>query len=74
MGRRKQAYTVQNIEAVKGIALNAYLECASRRSEADMGGHDYAYKAGYAQNAFYRILQELGVEVETEDENEEDSE
>lgn len=71
MGRPKQSYTVANIEAVKQIALNAYMECVNPRSESDMGGHDYAYKAGYAQMALYNILKELGVEFEAAEEDDE---
>jgi hypothetical protein len=65
------SYTVASIEMVKQLALNAYLECANPRSESDMGGHDYAYKAGYAQMALYNILKELGVEFEAAEEDDE---
>ena len=71
MGRPKKSYTAANIEAVKQIALNAYKECVTPRSESDMGGLDYAYKAGYARMALYHILNELGVEFEAAEEDDE---
>ncbi len=67
MARTKQSYTAQNIEKVKHIALDAYVMCSSERKDTDMGGHDYAYKAGYARMAFRRILIELGMLDEEED-------
>lgn len=64
--------TIEAIETVKEIALNAYLECMTTRSDADMGGHDYAYKAGYAQQALYHILRELGVELAADEEEDDE--
>lgn len=64
--------TIKAIETIKEIALDAYLECASPRSEADMAGHDYAFKTGYAISAFRRILKELGVELAADEEEEDD--
>lgn len=66
MARTKKSYA-QNIETVKQIALDAYVLCSSERNAADMSGHDYAYKAGYARNAFRRILIELGMLDEEND-------
>lgn len=69
MARTKQSYTAQNVELVRQIALDAYVVCGKDRNAADMSGHDYAYKAGYARNAFRRILIELGMlDEETWDE------
>lgn len=69
MGRTKQSYVAQNVENVKQIAADAYVVCSSKRSDADMGGHDYSYKAGYARMAFRRILIELGmIDEEADDE------
>lgn len=67
MARTKQSYTAQNVELVKQIAIDAYVVCSQDRNAADMSGHDYAYKAGYARNAFRRILIELGMLDEGDD-------
>lgn len=67
MSRTKQSYTAQNVEVVKQIAIDAYVICSNARNAADMSGHDYAYKAGYARNAFRRILIELGMLDESSD-------
>lgn len=58
-----------DVDTVHRKAMEGYTQMTAPRSEADFGGHDYAYKCGQAKELFRQILKELGVDItETEDE------
>lgn len=50
-----------NADKLASILLDAYNEADMPRDAADMSGHDYAYRLGYAKNALLRACRELGV-------------
>ena len=64
MGRpRKTPAPEIDIRALTQVLLETYGVLIDQRDPTDFGGHDYAYKTGYATVGVKQALEMLGVEL-----------
>lgn len=59
-----------DVDFIYRRALEGYNHMTAPRDPSDFGGHEYAYRCGYAKETFRQILKELGVEIVEDEEGE----
>ena len=63
MGRPRKMPEV-DLADLRDRLMDLYNVLTDQRDPTDFGGHDYAYKTGYAQASVEQILTLMGVQLE----------